>query len=131
MIGSIQDKLSPDSIVLWTAVVEKRVSKVRHAFTAQAVPTAEEHCVLQRQRKEKSRRRMGTKGTIHRECKEFFCLIQMSKKTIQAIQHKNMYPDISSIQFQITFDLEKKTKPIKNTQFTLGSTATELISTAL
>lgn len=53
VISSIQDELSPDSVVLWTAVVKQRIGKVGHSFTAQAVPTAEEHGILQRQREKK------------------------------------------------------------------------------
>lgn len=48
MIRGVQDELGPHSVVLWAAVVEERVGEVCHAFAAQAVPTAEEHCVLQR-----------------------------------------------------------------------------------
>lgn len=33
VISSIQDELSPDSIVLWTAVVKQRIGKVGHSFT--------------------------------------------------------------------------------------------------
>lgn len=60
MISSIQDELSPDSIVFWTAVVKQGVGQVGHSFTAKAVPTGEEHCILQRHR-EKSRVRRGMK----------------------------------------------------------------------
>lgn len=34
VISSIQDELSPDSVVLWTAVVKQRIGKVGHSFTA-------------------------------------------------------------------------------------------------
>lgn len=46
VISSIQDKLSPDSIVLWAPIVKKRVGEIRHSFTTETVPTAEEHCIL-------------------------------------------------------------------------------------
>jgi len=46
VIGGIQDELGPDAVVLWTAVVKEGVGEVRHPFAAEAVPTAEEHCIL-------------------------------------------------------------------------------------
>lgn len=43
---SIQDEFSPNSIVLWTAVVKQRICEVGHPFTAETVATAEEHSIL-------------------------------------------------------------------------------------
>lgn len=47
VMSSIQDELSPDSIVLRAAVVKQRIGEIGHSFTAEAVPAAEEHGILQ------------------------------------------------------------------------------------
>ena len=46
VVGGIQDELCSDPVVLWRAVVEQGVGQVGHAFTAQTLSTAEEHCIL-------------------------------------------------------------------------------------
>ena len=47
VMSSIQDELSPDSVVLRAAVVKQRIGEIGHPFAAEAVSAAEEHGVLQ------------------------------------------------------------------------------------
>lgn len=51
MSRCVQDKFSPNSVVLRTAVIKQRVGKVGHPFIAESVPTAEEHSILEKQNK--------------------------------------------------------------------------------